>query len=50
MNKEDIGFKKIVDQEVTGEQYVVFRFNINDKEINGLGYLQKYLMLKKCQL
>ena len=33
MNKTDIGFKKIVDQEVTGEQYVVFRFNINDKEL-----------------
>ena len=33
MNKTDIGLKKIVDQEVTGEQYVVFRFNINDKEL-----------------
>ena len=33
MNKTDIGFKKIVDPEVTGEQYVVFRFNINDKEL-----------------
>ncbi len=50
MNKTDIGFKKIVDQEVTGEQYVVFRFNINDKELTDWVISKISDVEKKCQL